>query len=259
MKRNSDGKYQAFYIEGIKVVDEILNSKKAIDILFIAYSKELLISSNGGETLLKKLESKKGKIELIEFSKNVFEQIVDTKTPQGVLAVLKIPSNTKNIEVTETLDYNASYIIIDKVQDAGNLGTIIRTAEAFDIKNIICLEGTTDAYSQKVIRSSMGSIVRENILYFDLENFEKIIKKLKENGYKIYATSLEKSDNLEEINITRKTIFVLGNEANGVSKEIKNLADKNVKIPMSNNTDSLNVGIASGILMYKQYIAKSSN
>lgn len=227
--------------------------------MFIAYSKELLISSNGGETLLKKLESKKGKIELIEFSKNVFEYIVDTKTPQGVLAVLKIPSNAKSREVAETLDYNANYIIIDKVQDAGNLGTIIRTAEAFDIKNIICLEGTTDAYSQKVIRSSMGSIVRENILYFDLENFEKIIKKLKENGYKIYVTSLEKSDNLEEIKITGKTIFVLGNEANGVSKEIKNLADKNVKIQMSSNTDSLNVGIASGILMYKQYIAKNSN
>lgn len=227
--------------------------------MFIAYSKELLISSKGGENLLKKVQSKKNEIELVEFSKNIFEYMVDTKTPQGILAVLKIPSNKKYMEKIENLDCEESYIILDKIQDAGNLGTIIRTAEAFDIKNIICIEGTTDIYSQKVIRSSMGSVVRENVMYLNFENLKELVKKLKEKEYKIYATSLEKSDDLEETYITKKAVFILGNEANGVSEEVKKLADKNVKISMTNNTDSLNVGIAAGIVMYKQYIAKNLN
>lgn len=176
--------------------------------------------------------------------------MVETKTPQGILAVMKIPNLSIN------LNYNEEYIILDKVQDAGNLGTIIRTAEAFDIKNIICLEGTTDAYSQKVIRSTMGSVVRENIMYVDFENFKKIALKLKQNGYTLFATALEESEDLEELEVSKKTVFILGNEANGVSEEIKELSDKNVKIAMSKNTNSLNVGIASGIVMYKQYISK---
>lgn len=262
MRKNLDGKYNAFYIEGIKVVDEILDSKKAIDILFIAYSKELLIHSNGGDKLLEKIEylKTKSKIEVVEFSKSVFEYMVETKTPQGILAVMKCSNldikGEKN-SFNEILNFNESYIILDKIQDAGNFGTIIRTAEAFDVKNIICLEGTTDAYSQKVIRSTMGSVVRENIIYVDFENFKKIVCILKQNDYQIYATALEDSENLEKTKITKKTVFVLGNEANGVSKEVKDISDKNIKISMSNNTNSLNVGIASGIVMYKQYISEN--
>ena len=246
MKRNSDGKYQAFYIEGIKVVDEILNSKKAIDILFIAYSKELLISSNGGETLLKKLESKKGKIELIEFSKNVFEYMVDTKTPQGVLAVLKIPSNTKNIEVTETLDYDGSYIIIDKVQDAGNLGTIIRSSLGFDIKNIAIIKPGVDYFDPKCIRASMGSIFSINIEYFSsLEEYKK-----KYCNHTIYAFMLQSKNELQKYTF-KKTLSTLafGNEATGLDK--KYLDENSIIIKHSNKIDSLNITNAVSIALYE--------
>ena len=247
-------KYSAFYIEGIKVVEEILSSKKAIDILFIAYSKELLEKANGGESILNKISKLEYKVELIEFRKDVFEYIVDTKSPQGIIAVVKIPDNNIN-----EIDFNneETILILDKIQDLGNLGTIIRTAEAFEISNIICIEGTTDVYSPKAVRSTMGSIFRQNIVYCKIGELDNLLKLLKENNYIIYSTVLEESKYIEDVSFKSKCAFVLGNEANGVSEYFKKNSDKNIKIKMSNKTDSLNVSIASGIVLYKQYIEKN--
>ena len=102
----------------------------------------------------------------------------------------------------------------------------------------------------------MGSILRENIIYINEEEIEDTIKILKEKEYNIYATTLEESCLLEDVDLSKKSVFIFGNEANGVSDKLKNLSDKNIKIDMSNNTDSLNVSVAAGILMYKKYILK---
>lgn len=247
-------KYNTFYIEGIKVVEEILSSKKAIDILFIAYSKELLEKANGGINILNKILNLGNKIELIEFRKDVFEYVVDTKTPQGILAVVKISDlNINDINFSD----NENVLILDKIQDLGNLGTIIRTAEAFDISNIICIEGTTDVYSPKAVRSTMGSVFRQNIVYCKSEELDILIKLLKDNNFKIYSTILEESNYIEDVCFDSKCAFVLGNEANGVSDFFRKNSDENIKIKMTNKTDSLNVSIAAGIVMYKQYIDKN--
>ena len=232
----------AFYLEGIKVVNEVLDDK-AVNIKFIALSKEILINLNGGEILLNRIQKHKN-IEVIEFSKEVFESFCDTKTPQGVLSVLEIPRFQKK-------EYNSNVLILDKIQDAGNMGTIIRTADAFGVKNIICTKGTVDVYSQKVLRSTMGSILRENIIYVDdIKN----IYDLKKIGYTIIGTVLsENSIRLSELNINKKTAFVMGNEANGISKEIINMCDKFVKIEMSNSAESLNVAVATGIILYNMF------
>lgn len=232
----------AFYLEGIKVVNEVLDSK-AVNVMFIALSKEILIRLNGGEKLLNRLENLKN-IDIVEFSKDVFESFCDTKTPQGVLAVLNIPNYEK-------IEYNTNILILDKIQDAGNIGTIIRTADAFGVKNIICTKGTVDVYSQKVLRSTMGSILREKIIYVD--NIKNIYD-LKKLGYTIIGTVLsENSIRLSNLKINKKMAFVMGNEANGISKEIINICDKFVKIEMSNSAESLNVAVATGIVLYKMF------
>lgn len=242
-------KNNAFYLEGIKVVNELLD--KAIDIMFIAYSKSILASSNGGEELINRLENQ-AKVKVLEFDDKIFKYVTDTVNPQGVLAVLKIPEYSLEKEISNTKN---NILILDKVQDQGNLGTIIRSANAFNIDLIICTQGTADVYSPKTLRSTMGGILNTKIIYIDDIN---ALKELKENGFKIVTTSLNtnnSSDTLDYLN--NKYAFVVGNEANGVSKEVELLSDELVKIPMSDRIESLNVGVATSIILYEQYKAKN--
>lgn len=230
-----------FYLEGIKVVNEVIERRGAINLRFIAYSEEILINVNGGKGILNKIKKIQNKI---SFSKDVFNTLTDTKTPQGILAVLEF---TNELEVLN----DENILVLDKVQDLGNLGTIIRSADAFGIKQIICTSGTADVYSPKVLRSTMGSILREKITYID--NLQKV-EELKKYGFAIVGTTLnEKSISIEKFDFSKKSIFVMGNEANGISKEIEKICDYFIKIPMTGNAESLNVGVATSIILYKQF------
>lgn len=236
-----------FYLEGIKVVEEVINNVKAIDIMFIAYSDEILNNINGGKkflNLIKVLELEND-INILNIKKEIFESITDTKTPQGVLAVIKI----KKYDIDDILKED-KILLLDKIQDAGNIGTIIRTADAFNVKGIICMENTADVYSPKVVRSTMGSILREKIIYIKSED----LFGLKKYGHILYGTSLSSNKYIEDINFSKKSIFILGNEANGISEEVEKICDSLVKIKMSGNTESLNVAIAAGIILHTQYI-----
>lgn len=243
-------KNNAFYLEGIKVVNELLD--KAIDILFIAYSKSILLESNGGEELVNRLE-KTNNIKILKFDEKIFKYVTDTVNPQGVLAVLNIPKYNLKEELENIKDSNV--LILDKVQDQGNLGTIIRSANAFNCDLIICTTGTADIYSPKTLRSTMGGILNTKVIYVDDVND---LKYLKEKGYKIVTTSLNTNNSSDTLNyVDNKYAFVVGNEANGVSKELENLSDILVKIPMSDKIESLNVGVATSIILYEQYKAKN--
>ena len=236
-----------FYLEGIKVVEEVINNVKAIDIMFIAYSDEILNNINGGKkflNLIKVLELEND-INILNIKKEIFESITDTKTPQGVLAVIKI----RKYDIDDILNED-KILLLDKIQDAGNIGTIIRTADAFNVKGIICMENTADVYSPKVVRSTMGSILREKIIYIKSED----LVKLKKYGHTLYGTSLSSNKYIEDINFSKKSIFILGNEANGISEEVEKICDSLVKIKMSGNAESLNVAIAAGIILHAQYI-----
>ena len=239
-------KNKAFYLEGVKIVDEILDKKEAIDIVFIAYSKSTLLATNGGENLLNKINSLKN-IKCIEFEENIFKYMTDTVNPQGVLAVLKMPE----YNLSEILNgYNKNVVILDKVQDLGNIGTIVRSCNAFDVEVIICTLGTADVYSPKTLRSTMGAILNTKIIY--LENVSEL-EILKEKGYDIVTTSLQGTENLSILSEDKKFAFVMGNEANGVSEEIVKMSDLLVKIPMTDKIESLNVGVATSIILYEQY------
>lgn len=239
--------YRKYYLEGIKVVTELLDmyNKKAIDIVSIACSYDILSKINGGLDMIKRLE-KINNLEILNLDETVFKSVVDTVSPQGILAVLNIPNKT-----IDDIDKEKNILILDGLQDAGNVGTIIRTADSFDVKNIICLDGTTDVYSPKVLRSTMASIFKVNIINIHDNELSESISKLKEDGYKLIGTSLQTDKLLSEEVFKDKCAFVIGNEANGITKNID--YDKLVKIPMSGNVESLNVACATSILLYEQF------
>lgn len=236
-------KYNAFYLEGVKVTNEILDKNEAIDILFIAYSKSLLISTNGGQALLNRISSLKN-VKVLEFEENIFKYMTDTVNTQGILVVMKIPKYSLENEE------NKNIILLDKVQDLGNIGTIIRSCNAFGVDTILCTSGTADVYSPKAVRATMGGILNVKIIYLD--DIEKL-NLLKKMGYKIVTTSLKTQNSIDSIDYNNKYIFVMGNEANGVSKEILDISDFVVKIPMNEKIESLNVGVATSIILYEQY------
>ncbi len=242
-------KNKAFYLEGVKVVSEILDNK-AIDVMFIAYSKSILLQTNGGKELLDKIDSLN--VKKLDFEEKIFEYMTDTVNPQGVLAVIKMPE----YDFDETIkNNNKNIVILDQVQDLGNLGTIIRSCNAFDVEVIICTLGTADIYSPKALRSTMGGVLNCKVIYIDDYNE---IKELTKYDYQIVTTNLDAKTPLSSLDFNKKYAFVMGNEANGVSEDISKIADMKIKIPMSDKIDSLNVGVATSIVLYEQYKNKTS-
>ena len=228
LKKNRDESCD-FIVEGIKMVREVVESDYSI--------KKLIICE---ELFNEKFDAHNNEIEFV--SKAVFEYISDTKTPQGIMAVVS-KKETINIELGETI------FALDNVQDPGNLGTIIRTLDCAGINTLMLSKGCADEYNTKVIRSTMGAIFRVNILS-NLDLKEEL-EKLKSEGYNLVVTSLEGATSLFEHEFSGKNVIVIGNESNGVSKGIQELANVRIKIPMVGQTESLNAGVAASLMAYE--------
>ena len=230
IKKLKEKKYRidSYIVEGIKMVKEAIIENQEIELIII---KEDF-----------KLDFDKKNIKLITVTNKIFNEISDVKTPQGILAIIK--KNQK-----QKLDSNSEYILaLDSLQDPGNMGTIIRTADSANIKQIIINKTTVDPYSPKVIRSTMGAIYRINII--EVEDLEKTLKELQSKTYKIITTDLKSNKSIYDIDY-KKTVVVIGNEANGVSEEIQKIANEKVIIPMLGKTESLNASIAASIMIYE--------
>lgn len=174
-------------------------------------------------------------------SEKLFAEISDTENSQGIIGIFPKPEfGFEHLFKAEKVYY------LDKIQDPGNLGTIIRSADAFGIDALVLRKGSCDPFNPKVIRATMGSLFRLPI-YFD-KDFE-ILNKWKNTG-KIYATALKDGKSLEKTDFVKPYMIVMGNEGNGVSDEILEMSDEKFFIPMSGNAESLNVGVATSILMY---------
>lgn len=141
-------------------------------------------------------------------------------------------------------------VILDGVQDPGNIGTIIRNSVAFDVDTIVLSKGCVSPYNDKVLRSTGGMIYNINIVISDIES---IIEELKKKNIKIYGTSLKSSISLQNMPKSDKYAIVFGNEGNGVSERILNKCDMNIRIDMNSSCESLNVGVSSGIVLYHMY------
>lgn len=172
----------------------------------------------------------------------IFKDLTSQENSQGVILVY--PYCETNIE-----KINDNIIILDKVQDPGNLGTIIRVADAAGFKDIILTKGSVDCYNEKCVRSSMGSIFNMNIIYMEELS---LIQFLKEKKYKFHVTALE-NNSIEYTGITlnEKNAIIFGSEGNGVSDNFLKAANETVIIPIYGSAESLNVAMASGIILYK--------
>ncbi len=237
--RDSEGQ---FFVEGVKMIREAV--QQGVDVFNVLVCPDILKRVNGGEDLLDNLTGLK--IQLDSVPENVFWYISDTESPQGVLAVI---GKNKDSAAGDGLDPNGVYMLIDGVQDPGNVGTIIRTSDAIGAAGVFLSKRCADAYSPKVLRSSMGSIFRVSI--FEKANLNEIAGRMQKAGIKIAATSLQANQYHFDINYTGGIGVVIGNESNGVSTELLSMADYTVKIPMRGGAESLNASVAAGVLMYE--------
>ncbi len=229
--------FNEYILEGSKIISEAIDEKANI--------KNIIVSEDAinSELITRYLNGKLNDFDCIVVSKAILKQITDVENPQGIVAIVQKKGNINKI------NYNEDFILaIDNIQDPGNLGTIIRTADSCNIKQILVSKGTVDVFNPKVIRSTMGAIFRVNII--ECDNLVDTLKKIKLNNYKVVSTSLSSSKSIYDLDLKRKVI-VIGNEANGISEEILNISDERAIIPMFGKTESLNASIAAGVIMYE--------
>ena len=230
-----------YIIEGIKLVKEAIAENAKI--------KQIVVCEdciNDGEIDTDTLYEI-AKFDVVYVTEKVFKTITDVKTPQGIIAVIE-----KN-NINSKIDYSQDIIIaLDGVQDPGNLGTILRTVDSANLKQIIISKESADPYNPKVVRSTMGAIFRLNII--EVNSLKDTLEEVKRNNFKVMVTSLDTRNSIYDIDFNKKAI-IIGNEANGVSKEVQAIADEKVKIPMLGKTESLNASVAAGIMIY-EYVRK---
>ncbi len=229
-----------FYIEGLRIVIQALQEKKKLDILI--WSPELLTSEIGNRAVREQLERK---ATVVEVTENVFKALSDKDGPQGIAAVLKQEyADLKKI----SFDKDTVFIGLDAVQDPGNLGTILRTADATGSEGIILLENSTDAYDPGTIRASMGAIFTQRIIRTNVKEFTDWKK---QNGIMICGTSGDATLDYHDMRYSRPMVLLMGSERQGLKPELLDLCDNLVKIPMLGKCDSLNLAIATGVMLYE--------
>ena len=177
------------------------------------------------------------------------EKIVVTEEIMKKISLLDTPSKVIGLcNILEDSIIGNKVLILDDIQDPGNLGTIIRSSLAFNVDTVILSNNTVDLYNPKVVRATQGMIFNINVKRCELISF---INELKNNNYIIYTTDVNDGVEVKNIKKTNKWALIMGNEGNGVSKEVANLADKKININMNKNVESLNVGVATSIILYE--------
>lgn len=214
-----------FIVEGYNIIKE---AKDYLNTILISDKKKI-----------SEIKDNYKNIDIILVTDEIINKLSSTQTPQGIIGICKYK---------EVSNIKGNVVMLDGLQDPGNIGTIIRTAIAFGYNNIVLSEDSVDIYNDKVIRATQGAIFKINIIR---TNLLKLIEELKKDNYNIIGTSLgDKSIDLDKLHVKAKHILILGNEGNGISKEVLNVTDVNVFIPIDRQMESLNVGVAAGIMMY---------
>lgn len=215
--------------------------------MFVEIPKDKLIDVYVSETALSKYEDKlwdKLPGEYYILTDNVFKAVADTDTPQGILATVK----QDKYELKDVICENPCFLIVDHLQDPGNMGTIIRSSEAAGVTGIIVSPDSVDVYNPKVVRSTMGSIFRVPVI--KSKDLVEDINTLKACGVTIFGAHLDGA-NMYEMNFKKASAFLIGNEGNGLSEEISKTADELLKIPMQGAVESLNAAVSASIIAYE--------
>lgn len=179
----------------------------------------------------------------------VFRHVSDTVTPQGIMALVKMKDTS--LENMHLKKNGNLFLILEDIRDPGNLGTIVRSAEGAGVSGIIMTKNTVDIYNPKVIRSTMGSVYRVPFFYTD--NPKAAVESLKALDTVIMAAHLDGEEYYYRQDMTGNTAFIIGNESNGISREMADMADVLIKIPMQGNVESLNASVAASVLMYEAF------
>lgn len=217
--------------------------------------KDRLVHTYVSESFLRKNPSVfEGAEDLTELSDRVFESVSDTKTPQGVLCLVRRCHYTlRDLLGGDQPDLVSGRVplvmILENLQDPGNLGTILRTAEGAGVTGILMSRDCVDIYNPKVIRSTMGSVYRVPFCYS--QDWQGDLDRLKQQGVRLYAAHLGGEKYYDEISYREPSAFLIGNESRGLMRETAALADEYVRIPMCGQVESLNAAVAASILMYE--------
>lgn len=237
-KRKARDEEKVFLVEGIRMFREV--PKKKLREVYVSesfYKKEK-------DVVEKVLDGSGAVLEIL--SDTVFGYVSDTRTPQGVLCV----AGQMDYTLEKVLDGEMTHLLVlDNLQDPGNMGTIVRTAEGAGVTGIVMSHDCVDIYNPKVIRSTMGSIYRMPFYY--AEDLPGTIDKIKEKGIITYAAHLNESVEYDKEDYRKPCAFFIGNEGNGLRDEVAEAADMYIKIPMCGQVESLNAAIASSILMFE--------
>jgi TrmH family RNA methyltransferase len=241
-ERKKDG---IFIVEGVRMYEEAPEEWIKETYVSEKFLKQIRTGGVRGENICRKLE----KTGYEEVTEEVFSKMSDTQTPQGILCVVKRP--TYNIEeiLSNSKNIPPLILILEDLQDPGNLGTILRTGEGAGVSGIIMSKDTVDIYNPKTIRSTMGSIYRVPFLY--TEDLPGALDCLHEKGIVTYAAHLKGKGYYDEVSYKEPTAFLIGNEGNGLSDEIAEKSKQYIKIPMEGQLESLNAAVAAAILMYE--------
>lgn len=248
IRKLKDKKYRdesnEYVVEGVKLVEEAVKENAKI--------KQIIVCEDTTRTyeIPTHIMLEIAKYECISVSDKIFNIITQVTNPQGIMAIIEKNAQDAQIDYTQDI-----IVVLDDVQDPGNLGTILRTVDSIGLNQIIVSKGTADAFNSKVVRSTMGAIFRIKII--EVEDLAQAIKEMRKHHFKLMVTSLQTENSIYDIDFNKK-IIVIGNEANGVSKEIQDMADEKAKIPMLGRTESLNASVAAGVVMYEYVRQKLS-
>lgn len=235
--RREDG---VFLAEGVKMFEEAP----------VEWLREVYLAESFSKKIPETLRAKLLHCSYEVVDDSVFAKASDTRTPQGILSVLTRPRYTLQ-DVCAAGQKPPLIMVLENLQDPGNLGTILRTGEGAGITGVILTKETVDIFNPKTIRATMGSIYRVPFVLVD--SITEAVTFLKQNGLQVYAAHLKGTCNYHEPDYTMGSAFLIGNEGNGLKEETAALADTYIRIPMEGNVESLNAAIASAILMYEAH------
>ena len=233
-------RYDAFIVEGEKLAEEAVSQGRDIKAIFVRTG-----ARNDILSLAHRAEA--DGIPVYELTGDVFMKVVRTETPQDVAAVLRLVRTGEQEFLEKTAEGNL--LVLDRLQDPGNVGTLIRTAEAMGFAGIITVKGTADPYQPKVVRAAAGSILRMPVLM--LEDARSVIEFLSKAGKRVFAADAgERSIDCADADISEASAVIIGNEGSGVCDEFSE-ASECIRITMEGRTESLNAAIAGSIIMYE--------
>ena len=238
LKKSKERKEQkVFVVEGRKMFEEICQDKSRV---VKAYFSDSYVKEQYAGRELPAVP-----YEIVADS--VFDAMAETVTPQGVLAIVKMPEYS----LEDMLENAGTLILLENLRDPGNLGTIIRTAEAAGVSGVILSKESVDIYNPKVIRSTMGAVYRVPFLY--VEDFTGLLQELRAKEVRLLAAHLKGEKTFDKSDYNGKVGILIGNEANGLSEAAAELANEKVLIPMAGNVESLNAAVAAALLMYEAF------